>query len=74
MPLINCKIFLDLSWSRNCVISEMSRKASVAGNLAANPPFLAVAAAITSSGTFQINNAKLYVPVVTLSKTITSSF
>ena len=52
----------------------MSRKAPVAGNLAANPPFLAVAAAITSSGTFQINNAKLYVPVVTLSKTITSSF
>ena len=34
----------------------------------ANPPLTAIATIQTTSATFQINNAKLYVPVVTLSK------
>ena len=62
MPLINCEIELDLRWERNCIITEISR------------PFRAVdpnadpgVNELTSQTTFQINNAKLYVPVVTLS-------
>ena len=47
MPLINCKITLDLNWSENCVI--------VATNVA------------NQDATFSIIDAKLYVPVVTLS-------
>ena len=36
-------------------------------NLHANPPVSAAMAIQTTSAAFQINNAKLYVPVVTLS-------
>ena len=45
MPLINCKIKLNLTWKKECVLS------TDAGN-----------------AVFIINNTKLYVPVVTLSK------
>ena len=37
------------------------------GNPYANPPVLDVPTIQTTSATFEINNAKLYVPVVTLS-------
>ena len=47
-----------MRWARNCVISELSRTPEVAGH---NP----VEAILTTSATLQINNAKLYVPVVT---------
>ena len=45
MPLINCKIKLNLTWKKECVLSTGN------GNAA-----------------FIINDTKLYVPVVTLSK------
>ena len=45
MPLINCKIKLNLTWKKECVLSTN------AGN-----------------AVFIINDTKLYVPVVTLSK------
>ena len=64
MLLINFEIELNLSWSKECIISTAPR---VAGNPDANPHVLAVAAIQTTGATFQINNAKLYVPVVTLS-------
>ena len=46
MPLINCKIKLNLTWKKECVLSTGVGKAAV----------------------FIINDTKLYVPVVTLSK------
>ena len=61
--MVNCEIELDFSWSVICVISEISRTTEVA----TNPPNLATDETKTDSGTFQINSAKLYVPVVTLS-------
>ena len=64
LPLINCEIELDLSWSRYCVISEISRTSNEVPNT--NPVTHGVEIT-TNSGTFQINNAKLYVPVVTFS-------
>ena len=63
MLLINCEIELDLSWSRFCVISEILRTYAVP----ANSPVPAVEATQTIEAIFQINNAKLYVPAVTLS-------
>ena len=66
MPLINCEIELHLTWSKYCVISEISIAPAIPGNPRASPPVPAVVASKTSGVTFQIINAKLYVPVVTL--------
>ena len=63
MPLINCKIELDLTWSINCVISEISRTVE----LAANPSNLARGATETNGSRFTIKTAKLYVSAFTLS-------
>ena len=49
---------------QDCVISEISRTSREVPNT--NPVTYGVEIA-TNSGTFQINNAKLYVPVVTFS-------
>ena len=58
--MISCKIELGLIWTRNYIISKISKATEVADN---NP----VKATTTTGATFQINNAKFYVPVVTLS-------
>ena len=52
IPLINCKIKLNLTWKKECVLSTLDDDA-------ANPENIAV---------FIINDTKLHVPVVTLSK------
>ena len=44
MPLINCKVYLELNWIEDCILSS-------AGN----------------SAKFEITDAKLHVPIVTLS-------
>ena len=67
LPLISFQIELDLSCSRNCVISEISRIPAVPANPNANPHAPAMAEMQAISTTFQINNAKFYIPFVTLS-------
>ena len=64
MPLINCKVFLTFNWSKNCVIrSKTYRKAiPVEGD---NPAVTGINN--PTNATFKITNAKLHVPVVTLS-------
>ena len=52
---------------KKCIISEISIIPVVPGNPNANPSAPDVAAIQTTGATFQINNAKLYVPVATLS-------
>ena len=37
LPLINCEIELDLSWSKNCIISEISITTGIPDNLDDNP-------------------------------------
>ena len=54
LTLINCKIQLDFSQSKNSVISEISRTSEVGG---ANPV----------EATFKVNNANHTVPDATLS-------
>ena len=53
LPLVNCEIELDLSWSDDCIISETLRSAAVAANAAANS--LAESATSTTVATFQTN-------------------
>ena len=67
MSLIKCELELDLSWSKECIISEISITPAIAGNPRANPTVPAVAARQATGATFQINNANLFVSVVTLS-------
>ena len=57
MPLINCEVELIWTWSKNCVLADMTVNAD------AGPAIVA-----PSGATFKITDTKLYVPVVTLSK------
>ena len=58
--MIKCEIELDLTWTKNCAISEISRTHEVPRDNPAD-------ATLTTGATFQINNTKLYVPLVALS-------
>ena len=66
LSLINCEIELDLSLSKECIISEKSITPALSGNPNANPTVPDMAAIQTTSATLEINNTKLYVPVITL--------
>ena len=57
IPLINCEVKLILTWSKNCVLADMTVDAD------ADPDIVA-----PSGATFKITDTKLHVPVVTLSK------
>ena len=62
MPLINCEVFLALTWSENCVLTYVTTEAA---DPDADP---AIPALNTPTNvTFQITDTKLYVPTVTLS-------
>ena len=65
--MINFEIKLDLRWTRNFILSEISKTSDVPAKSATNPPVPAREATITTSATFQVNNAKLYLLVVFLS-------
>ena len=54
MPLISCKVELSLKWIENCVLTT----AAIGANANATG---------ADSATFKITDAKLYVPIVTLS-------
>ena len=56
-----------MAWSKECVISEILIIPRIPRDPDADPPVLGMETIQTTSATFQINNAKLYVPVVTLS-------
>ena len=56
ISLVNCKIELDLSWPKDCIIFAIFREA-------VNP---AEAATLTTGAIYQTNIAKVYVPRVTL--------
>ena len=60
LPLINCEVELDLSWPKECIISEISIILGIASNSRANPLITAAAAIQTIGATFQINSTKLY--------------
>ena len=59
IPLINCEVELILTWSKNCVLADMTTKDAEGDN-----PAIVAQLGLE----FQITDTKLYVPVVTLSK------
>ena len=63
MPLINCEAFLTLTWSQNCVLTNIATQTARAaqGDNPAKPTINA-----PTNATFQITDTKLYIPVVTL--------
>ena len=63
IPLINCEVELILTWFKNCVLIDKSTRDA---NYNANPRVSEINN--PENATFQITDAKLYVPVVTLSK------
>ena len=64
MPLINCEVSLTLTWSENCVLTNITTQ-SVAATQGDNPARERIDA--PTNATFKITDTKLYVPVVTLS-------
>ena len=61
IPLISCKVFLELKWDKNCVITSLEHRQVDAG-----PPVVRDNA--PTGATLAINDCKLYVPAITLSK------
>ena len=65
LSLINWEINIDLRWTKNCVLSEVSRTfREVDPNV---DPVVYQVATATTGAIFQVTNAKLFVAVVTLS-------
>ena len=60
MPLISCEVSLELKWNKNCIITSLQERLI-------QPPLVARDDAPTGA-TFDINDCKLYIPIVTLSK------
>ena len=61
IPLISCEVSLELKWDKNCIITSTENRV-----VNAVPPVVRDNA--PTGATFAINDCKLYVPVVTLSK------
>ena len=64
MTLINCEVTLTLTWSENCVLTDIKTQIAAAAQWD-NPAREKVDA--PTNATIKIKNTKLYVPVVTLS-------
>ena len=58
IPLINCEVSLELKWDENCIITSLEQRDTGGGNRDNAP----------TGAMLVINNCKLYVPAVTLSK------
>ena len=58
IPLINCEVSLELKSDKNCIITSLEQR-DIGGGNRDNAP---------TGATLAINDCKLYVPVVTLSK------
>ena len=58
IPLISCEVSSELKWDKNCIITSLEQR-DIGGGNRDNAP---------TGATFAINDCKLYVPSVTLSK------
>ena len=64
MPLIKCELNIILTWSENCILTDITTQSAIPtqGDNPARPTINAPISAI-----LKITDTKLYVPVVTLS-------
>ena len=60
IPLISCEVSLELKWNKNCVITSQQIGVNLDGGNTA----------VLTNATLAINDCKLYIPVVTLSKDV----
>ena len=58
MPLISCEVSLELKWNKNCIITSQQIGVNLDGGNTGAP----------TDATLAINDCKLYITVVTLSK------
>ena len=58
VPLISCEVSLELKWDKNCIITTLEQRGIGGGNRDN----------ASTGATLAINDCKLYVPAVTLSK------
>ena len=58
IPLINCEVYLELKWNKTCVITSQQIGVNLDGGNTAAP----------TGALLTINDCKLYIPVITLSK------
>ena len=58
IPLINCEVSLILTWSENCVLTDIKIRTARGTRVAVNAP---------TNATFKITDVKLYVSVAALS-------
>ena len=66
--MINCEVSLTLTWSENCVSTDITTQTTRNANPNADCPVQARERIdVPTNATLQITNTKLYVPVVTLS-------
>ena len=71
-PLISCEIELDLRWSKNCVLSEISRTFRAGDPNAEEIEYEVVTA--TTGAIFQIDDAKLMFELLLCLLTTISNF
>ena len=64
MPLINCEVSLTLTWSENCILTDITTQAAAPAQWD-NPARERID--VPTNAIFKITDTKLYVPVVTLS-------
>ena len=57
MSLIDCEVSLTLTWSKDCLMTDIGRRDSQGDNPAIAAP---------TNATFKIKDTILYVPIVTL--------
>ena len=57
VPLINCESFLDLRWSKNCLLTS---KATIEAGPDADPAVIGINN--PTNAVFEITDCKLYVP------------
>ena len=55
IPLINCEVSLILTWSENCVLTDIKTRIARGTRVAINAP---------TNATFKITDVKLYVPLL----------
>ena len=68
MPLINCEVSLALTWSKNCVLTDVTTQAARNANPNTDPPAEARERInAPTNPTFDIKDTEFYVPLVTLS-------
>ena len=60
MPLISCEVSLELKWNKNCAITSLEQRELAAPAAGRD--------GVPTGATIAINDCKLYIPLVTLSK------